>query len=87
MDRLSFLSLYQTDSIFQTLSHRLGKSSRNTFHIKGLSGSLDMVLLASYFQKLGGVHLILAQDKEEASFLNSDLQQLLGSEEYRIFPG
>jgi len=46
-----------------------------------------MVLLASYFQKLGGVHLILAQDKEEASFLNSDLQQLLGSEEYRIFPG
>ncbi|MCE2707766.1 MAG: transcription-repair coupling factor [Algoriphagus sp.] len=87
MDRLSFLSLYQTDSIFQTLSHRLGKSSKNTFHIKGLSGSLDMVLLASYFQKLGGVHLILAQDKEEASFLNSDLQQLLGSEEYRIFPG
>ncbi|MFM7628101.1 MAG: transcription-repair coupling factor [Algoriphagus sp.] len=87
MDRLSFLSLYQTDSIFQTLSHRLGKSSRNTLHIKGLSGSLDMVLLASYFQKLGGVHLILAQDKEEASFLNSDLQQLLGSEEYRIFPG
>ena len=46
-----------------------------------------MVLLASYFQKLGGVHLILAQDKEEASFLNSDLQHLLGSEEYRIFPG
>jgi hypothetical protein len=55
--------------------------------LRGLSGSLDMVLLAAYFEKQGGVHLLIATDKEEAAYLNSDLQNLLGSEEHRIFPG
>jgi transcription-repair coupling factor (superfamily II helicase) len=45
-----------------------------------------MVLLAAYFEKQGGVHLIIAQDKEEAAYLNSDLQNLLGTQEHGIFP-
>jgi transcription-repair coupling factor (superfamily II helicase) len=45
-----------------------------------------MVLLAAYFEKQGGVHLIIAQDKEEAAYLNSDLQNLLGTKEHGIFP-
>ena len=44
-------------------------------------------MLAAYFEKQGGVHLLIATDKEEAAYLNSDLQNLLGSEEHRIFPG
>jgi transcription-repair coupling factor (superfamily II helicase) len=87
LDRQSFLSLYQTDPIFQTLSHQL--SSKDTFKIqlKGLSGSLDMVLFSSFFKQKGGSHLIIAQDKEEAAYLNSDLQNLLGIEDHLIFPG
>jgi transcription-repair coupling factor (superfamily II helicase) len=45
-----------------------------------------MVLLAAYFEKQGGFHLIIAQDKEEAAYLNSDLQNLLGNLDQRLFP-
>ena len=86
MDRPSFLSIYQSDPIFQTLAHQLSGDSPFRLQVKGLSGSLDMVLLAAYFEKQGGVHLIIAQDKEEAAYLNSDLQNLLGTQEHGIFP-
>ncbi|MEN2280788.1 transcription-repair coupling factor [Algoriphagus sp. SE2] len=86
MDRQAFLSIYQSDPIFQTLSHELSQNEKYTLQIKGLSGSLDMVLFANYFQKYGGFHLIIAQDKEEAAYLNSDLQNLLHVEDHMIFP-
>ncbi|MFT7363352.1 MAG: transcription-repair coupling factor (superfamily II helicase), partial [Algoriphagus sp.] len=34
----------------------------------------------------GGIHLLIAQDKEEAAYLNSDLQNLLQTDEHMIFP-
>ena len=86
MDRPSFLSIYQSDPIFQTLAHQLSEKAPFQLQLKGLSGSLDMVLLAAYFEKQGGFHLIIAQDKEEAAYLNSDLQNLLGNLDQRLFP-
>lgn len=87
MDRPSFLTLYQSDPFFQNIEHKLTSKSRFRVQVKGLSGSLDMVFFASHFERNGGFHLIIAQDKEEASYLNSDLQSLLNSEDYLIFPG
>ena len=46
-----------------------------------------MVFLATFFQNKGGFHFIIAQDREEAAYLNSDLQNLLGIEDHLIFPG
>ncbi|GAB2503378.1 transcription-repair coupling factor [Algoriphagus taiwanensis] len=46
-----------------------------------------MVVFASNFKKKGGFHLIIAQDKEEAAYLNTDLQNLLEIEDFLIFPG
>ncbi|MBN3581478.1 transcription-repair coupling factor [Algoriphagus aestuarii] len=86
MDRQSFLSIYQSDPIFQTLAHELNRDEKFTLQLKGLAGSLDMVLFANYFQQHGGFHLIVAIDKEEAAYLNSDLQNLLQTEEHMIFP-
>ncbi len=87
MDRLSFLSIYQSDPIFQTLAHQLASKDKFRLQLRGLSGSLDMVLFASFFEKKEGFHLIIAQDKEEAAYLNSDLQNLLGREDHMVFPG
>jgi transcription-repair coupling factor (superfamily II helicase) len=87
LDRQSFLSLYQGDPIFQTLSHQLSSKDPFKIQLKGLSGSLDMILFSSFFLRKGGFHLIIAQDKEEAAYLNSDLQNLLGIEDHLIFPG
>src|SRR5690606_4002417 len=87
LDRQSLLTIYQSDPIFQTLAHQLTSGEKFRLQLRGLSGSLDMVLFASYFEKKGGFHLIVAQDKEEAAYLNSDLQNLLNTEEHLIFPG
>ncbi|AMQ55409.1 transcription-repair coupling factor [Algoriphagus sanaruensis] len=87
MDRIALLHIYQSDPIFQTLSLQLNQANGENLAIKGLSGSLDMVLFCSLFEKFGGTHLIIAQDREEAAYLNSDIQNLLGTEEYLIFPG
>jgi transcription-repair coupling factor (superfamily II helicase) len=87
LDRQSFISIYQSDPIFQTLAHQLASAEMIKLQLRGLSGSLDMVLLASYFEKNGGFHLIIAQDKDEAAYLNSDLQNLLHTEEHMVFPG
>ncbi len=86
MDRPSFLSIYQSDPIFQTLAHQLSAGAPFQLQVKGLSGSLDMVLLAAYFAQQGGFHLVIAQDKEEAAYLNSDLQNLLSNLDQGIFP-
>jgi transcription-repair coupling factor (superfamily II helicase) len=86
VDRPSFLSIYQSDPIFQTFAHQLSEGAPFQLQVKGLSGSLDMVLLAAYFEQHGGFHLVIAQDKEEAAYLNSDLQNLLGSLDQQIFP-
>ena len=87
MDRQSFLSIYQSDPIFQTLAHQLASKDKFRLQLRGLSSSLDMVLFASFFEKKEGFHLIIAQDKEEAAYLNSDLQNLLGREDHMVFPG
>ncbi len=86
MDRPSFLSIYQSDPIFQTLAHQLSAGAPFQLQVKGLSGSLDMVLLAAYFAQQCCFHLVIAQDKEEAAYLNSDLQNLLGNLDQGIFP-
>lgn len=86
MDRKSFLSIYKSDGIVQTIAHEISEKEKLNYQIKGLAGSLDMVIFATLFESQKGIHLIIAQDKEEAAYLNSDLQNLLGTEEHMIFP-
>ncbi|NVK50941.1 MAG: transcription-repair coupling factor [Cyclobacteriaceae bacterium] len=86
MDRASFLSIYHSDPFLRTFTEKLAQSPKGNFQIRGLSGSLDMVVFATIVQRAGGFHLIIAQDKEEAAYLNTDLQNLMGKEEYLVFP-
>lgn len=86
MDPKAFLSLYHTHPLFQTISQEISGENRNDFQIKGMAGSLDSVLISTHFLNSGGVHLLIAQDKEEAAYLSSDIQNLLGTEEQFIFP-
>ena len=86
MDRQAFISLYQSDPIFQTLAHEILGTEKVNYQLKGLSGSLDMVIFSSLYSSKGGFHLIIAQDKEETAYLNTDIQNLLDTEEHMIFP-
>jgi transcription-repair coupling factor (superfamily II helicase) len=86
LDRQAFISLYQSDPIFQTLAHEILSTEKEKYQIKGLAGSLDMVIFSALYSSKGGFHLIIAQDKEEAAYLNTDIQNLLDTEEHMIFP-
>jgi transcription-repair coupling factor (superfamily II helicase) len=86
LDRQEFITLYQSDTIFQTLAHEISSKAHTDFQVKGLAGSLDMVIFCSLFLSKGGFHLIIAQDKEEAAYLNTDIQNILNTENHMIFP-
>ena len=86
MDRQAFITLYQSDPIFQTLAHQIVDSQKTNHQLKGLAGSLDMVIFSALYASKGGFHLLIAQDKEEAAYLNTDIQNLLEMEDHMIFP-
>lgn len=86
MEKTAFLQLYQQDPFVQALAQQLKTANKGRFQLKGLTGSLDMVIFATLYRQIGGFHLIIAHDKEEAAYLNYDLQELLGTEELLFFP-
>lgn len=53
--------------------------------LKNLSGSLDAVTIASTFRLTKSDYLIICQDKEEAAYVQNDLQNLLEKEVF-LFP-
>lgn len=81
-----FLSIYQADSVVQTLAEGIRVSKPNVLHVKGLYGSLDAVVFASVFKSGRSSHVIVLHDKEEAAYFQNDLQNLLGEKEVLIFP-
>lgn len=81
-----FLSIYRADSLVQTLAEGIRASTHSKIHIKGLHGSLDAVIFASVIKSVRASHILIAQDKEEASYLLNDLQNLLGEKEVLFFP-
>jgi transcription-repair coupling factor (superfamily II helicase) len=62
------------------------KAPRGAFQIKGLSGSLDILFFATLFKELGGYHILIAHDKEDAAYLSNDIQELLEKDTSFIYP-
>jgi transcription-repair coupling factor (superfamily II helicase) len=83
-----FLTLYREDSIVQTLGERIKSEEPSNTHlqIKGIVGSLDAVLISAVFLNTPQTHLLIANDREEASYLFNDLQNLVGTEQVLLFP-
>ena len=82
------LSLYQNDAFVQILIEKL-KTDTNIpkIHLKGLVGSLDTFFVAANFlQNNTQNQLIILHDKEEASYVHFDLQNILPEKEILFFP-
>ncbi len=80
-----FLNIYRADGFIKTVAAEIRASEKNHFQIKGLSGSLDAVVLASIFKIHPQDYLAVLHDKEEAAYFQNDLQNLL-SHEILLFP-
>src|SRR5690606_5933617 len=70
----------------RTIANEMNSRRGKNFQVKGLAGSLDMVLVTTIARSNSGCHLIIAHDKEEAAYLAGDLQELQEQEEALLFP-
>lgn len=86
LEKKSFLSFYQNDPFIQTLAKSILDNKAGDYQLKSLSGSLDIIVFTTLFKSIGGCHLIVAHDKEEAAYLNNDIQELLGENSTFYFP-
>jgi transcription-repair coupling factor (superfamily II helicase) len=78
-----FLSIYRADGFIKTVA--AGIHAPANIRLKGLSGSLDALVLAACFKLHPQDYLIVLQDREEASYFMNDLQNLL-EREILLFP-
>ena len=72
-----FLKMYCADGLIKTVAAGIHTPKRSSIKIKGLSGSLDAVLVASTFKLHPQNYVIILQDKEDAAYFQNDLQNLL----------
>ena len=86
MRAVDFLSLYKSDSLVQNLAEGIRASTARTIRLKGITGSLDAVIVAAVYKSVRASHLVVMEDKEEAAFFSNDLQNLLGDKEVFLFP-
>ncbi|WP_439483297.1 transcription-repair coupling factor [Cyclobacterium plantarum] len=85
MDRRAFLSLYEEDPFVSNLALAIKSGKHSRLQVKGLSGSMDMILIQAMTKLVGGFHVIIGYDKEDAAYLGSDWQALTGEAPY-LFP-
>ncbi len=85
MNPREFLQPYLEDSFIQTISEkiRIGDS----LQVKNIHGSLDAVLIAAVYERYPHNYLIIACDKEEASYLSNDLEYFFSDRDIHLFPG
>lgn len=80
-----FLGIYRADGFIKTVAAGVKASSPSNIRLKGLSGSLDAVVLAASFKLHPRDYVVVLQDREEAFYFMNDLQNLL-EREILLFP-
>ena len=81
-----FISIYKEDPLVQSIGELISTNENQTYHLKGLVGSLDAVLAAALYQINKQTNLFVMHDKEEAAYFHNDLQNLIGEKEVLLFP-
>jgi transcription-repair coupling factor (superfamily II helicase) len=81
------LTLYQSDPFVQVLAEKLKeKSDKNIVQLKGFSGSLDAVTIASIYHEIQKTFVLVLADKEEAAYFFNDIKDLLPKESTHFYP-
>ncbi len=73
------IRLYTDDSLIHLLAEPFGRKTTEPvrIQIKGLAGSLDVVMATAIWKQVGGTHLFLLTDRDEAAYFFNDLQNLI----------
>jgi len=84
LDKSSFLSLYSDDPFVRNLGLGVSSGEHTRINVKGLSGSMDMLVIHAITRNIGGFHVVLGHDREEAAYLAGDWQTLTGEAPYHF---
>lgn len=80
-----FLSIYKADGFIKTVAAGIKTRDSSNIRLRGLSGSLDAVVMAAVFKLHPQDYLVVVSDREEAAYFLNDLQNLL-DREVLLFP-
>jgi transcription-repair coupling factor (superfamily II helicase) len=86
LEAKDLLKLYKSDSIIQTVAEMTKANEEKYIQLKGISGSLDAIIVASIYQINHQNQLVILHDKEEAAYFHYDLQNLMPGKEILFFP-
>lgn len=86
MQATELLSLYTANDWIKHLATQFSYSSPKHIYLQGLAGSLPAVLGSSFHQLENFTQVFILQNKEEAAYLYTDLQNLLGNEQICLYP-
>lgn len=81
MQITDFIARYKQHGWVRTLAHKLQTTPQQAWHLKGLLGSLDAVLVAAMHELIKPAQVCILHDKEEAAYFYNDLQNLLPSKQ------
>jgi transcription-repair coupling factor (superfamily II helicase) len=80
------LSKYRSDQRLQTIQKALEADSYARIRLEGLTGAAESFLIAGLHLNNPTNHLIIANDKEEAAYLQNNLAGLLQPKPVHFFP-
>ena len=80
-----FLNIYTADGFIRTVAAGIKTPYQKNIQLKGFSGSLDAVVLSAIFKISPHDIIVILHDREEASYFQNDLQNLL-EREILLFP-
>lgn len=79
MDNLTrLLSIYRQDVRVQSLTAALEKPPTRSY-IKGLVGAMESFCLSATILQKPGIHFIIGRTKEEAAYLQNDIESMIGT--------
>ncbi|MEM9919060.1 MAG: transcription-repair coupling factor [Bacteroidota bacterium] len=78
--------MYREDSRVQQIVEALQQDSPTRLQITGTMGAQDAFILAGAYLKYPWSHLFIANDKEEAAYLQNNLSSLLNKKPVHFFP-
>ncbi len=84
MSRSSIIELVRKQESFRAVCECY--ESCSTVELNSLAGSAFSLLVAAVANRQGGIHIIVADDKDAAAYLCNDLYALLGSEQVMFLP-
>jgi transcription-repair coupling factor (superfamily II helicase) len=80
------LQAYQNNSAIFSMANALRKAKGDKYHIDGLAGSQPSAIIAALAGVVDKPLVIVMNDKEEALYLQNDLEQFLGKSRTLLFP-